>query len=120
MLEPVLPVAFEWRKPHKRDGFDLIDKMIEGPTAPELVLLHHGRHALDNYAPLTDETGLFHIFVDTDPTHPKPACTLRTTMDRCAFADAFARSRRPIRRLLTPGSLPALCLTGLQPSTTSA
>jgi hypothetical protein len=56
MAEPLLPVVFEWRKPHKRDGFDLVDKVIEGATAPELVLLHHGRHAFDSYEPLTDET----------------------------------------------------------------
>jgi hypothetical protein len=61
-------VAFEWRRPHRRDGFDLAEKTVEGASAAELVLLHHGRHSFDGYQPLADETGLFRIFADTDPT----------------------------------------------------
>ena len=74
MAEPLLPVAFEWRKPHKRDGFVLVEQVMEGATGPEPVLRNHGRHSFDSYEPLTDETGLFRTFADTDPT---PAGCLR-------------------------------------------
>ena len=109
MAEPSLPVAFAWRKPHKRDGFDLVDKVIEGATAPEPVLLHHGRHNFDSYAPLTDETGLFRIFADTDPT---PEGCLRFANNygllcfRRCVRDEPPSNAATIDSWLTPGPMP--------------
>ncbi len=110
MTEPLLPVAFDWRKPHKRDGFELVDQVIEGTTAPELVLLHHGGNTFDNYAPLTDETGLFRIFADTDPT---PEGCLRFANNygllcfRRCVPDEPQVNTATIDSWLTPGPMPA-------------
>src|SRR5581483_8652552 len=110
MTEPLLPVAFDWRKPHKRDGFDVVEKVIESAKAPELVLLHHGRHGFDSYAPLTDETGLFRIFADTDPT-PEGCLQFANNYGLLCFRhrvrDEPASNQATIDSWLTPGPMPS-------------
>src|SRR5258708_3906976 len=75
-----LPMSwFQEKRPANGDGYEIGEEVMYPKRKPEVVLVRKENAQLCEYDPLNEETGLFRIFADVDPT---PAGCL-------AFANAY-------------------------------